>query len=184
MFCLTIKCETVESGHTCRICIRKLCNLSQVIVARLLFVSISYHHGLCEMWKHPCTWAMSFLSSGERERESTNLSHLPVPHINETKIVYYKKEQIFDSQLCPALSDGGQDVEVEVDEDRFPVGTAGGLGCNCLINTLRQPLEVIVDDRMFREELEKKFEDGDQGIIPGDYLQLELPWADIIDLLW
>ena len=37
---------------------------------------------------------------------------------------------------------------------------------------------------MVREELETKFANTNQAIIPGDYLALEAHWADIIDLVF
>ena len=57
-------------------------------------------------------------------------------------------------------------------------------GYNCLIDTLRQMLNIISNTKRVRMELEKKFTTGPGRIRPGDFLELQHHWKDVIDLLF
>ena len=63
-------------------------------------------------------------------------------------------------------------------------GYASGDGCNCLIDTLRQQLKIFANINLVREVLEQKFQDGPAKVKPGDYLELEYHWKDVVNLLW
>ena len=115
----------------------------------------------------------------------SNLSFLPVPHINQANIaVYHQKERISDPRSLPDLSVGGGNVEVVINGNVFSLGSASGDDCNCLINTLRQQLRLIANEKEVRHELNKRHRSGVGQVIPGDFLELEHHWADVIDLLF
>ena len=54
------------------------------------------------------------------EREATNLSFAPVPHMNETKIaVSHQKKLVSDLKFLPDSTGGGWNVEVDVNGNFF-----------------------------------------------------------------
>ena len=79
------------------------------------------------------------------------------------------------------------DKHVLINAIRFEQGTATGVDCNCLIDTLRQCLDIsdrsIIDS--VRYHLEKTFcwRRGSDRVRPGDYLQLNFHWQTVIMLL-
>ena len=71
-----------------------------------------------------------------------------------------------------------------VDDRPYILGGASGVGCNCLIDTLRQKLpDIICNVVLVRHLLEQRHRDRPTRITSGDYLALDTYWEDIIDLL-
>ena len=50
-----------------------------------------------------------------------------------------------------------QNVVIEIDGDRYRMGSASGNGCNCLIDTLRQALDVVCNVDQIRHLLHQKY---------------------------
>ena len=75
-------------------------------------------------------------------------------------------------------------VEVSVDNKMYTQGYASGEGCNCLTDTLRQMLNIISNTKRVRMELDKTCTTGPGRIRPGDFLELQHHWKDVIDLLF
>ena len=79
------------------------------------------------------------------------------------------------------------DRHVRINGVLFEQGTATGVDCNCLIDTLRQCLNIsdisIVDS--VRNHLETTFcvKCGPDRVRRGDYLQLDFHWQIVIMLL-
>ena len=73
----------------------------------------------------------------------------------------------------------GHDVEFHIDGKAFRMGIASGDGCNCLIDTIRQALDIECDVSEVRAHLELLH----RTIIPGDFLELQHHWRSIINLL-
>ena len=71
-----------------------------------------------------------------------------------------------------------------MDNKMYTQGYASGEGFNCLIDTLRQMLNIISNTKRVRMELEKKFRTGPGRIRSGEYLELQHHWKDVIDLLF
>ena len=59
----------------------------------------------------------------------------------------------------------------------YCMGSASGDECNCLIDALRQCLDVIFDVRAVRDLLQQRH----RRLILRDYLELELHWRDVIE---
>ena len=49
-----------------------------------------------------------------------------------------------------------ENVVIEIDGDRYRMGSASGNGCNCLIDTLRQALDVVCNVDQIRHLLHQK----------------------------
>ena len=75
------------------------------------------------------------------------------------------------------------DGTVEVDRTRFRPGGASSESCNCLIDTLRQALELQCDLAPVREHLKTLFRDGPGVVRSSNFLELELHWAQVVDAL-
>ena len=78
-------------------------------------------------------------------------------------------------------SHGAQVVEIE--NNQFFVGQASGDGNNCLIDTLRQKLNLTCSTNSVRSLLRQKFRSGAQQVTESNYLDLELHWWDVITYL-
>ena len=83
---------------------------------------------------------------------------------------------------------GNQNVVVEFDNRSFIKGFASGDGCNCLIETLLaclndNDLRCIADVPWIRQELRRRFRQGENRVTEGNYLDLRNHWTTIIDLI-
>jgi hypothetical protein len=72
-----------------------------------------------------------------------------------------------------------------IDGRRYVPGHASGAANNCLIDTLRQKLNLVgVNVTWIREELRRRFADpGDAYVSATNFLTLDLHWAAVVDLL-
>ena len=86
-------------------------------------------------------------------------------------------------QRIPARWFAGHSVLVRIDDKEFTMGEASGDGCNCLISTLMQCLNMVCKVPRLRSELERLHFGKATHIKPGDYLDLKEHWRDIVDLL-
>ena len=86
-------------------------------------------------------------------------------------------------QRMPARWFAGHSVLVRIDDKEFTMGEASGDGCNCLISTLMQCLNMVGDVPRLRSELERLHFGKATHIKPDDYLDLKEHWRDIVDLL-
>ncbi len=68
-----------------------------------------------------------------------------------------------------------EDSKVNATGD-FIMGEASGDQCNCLIDTLRQQLQLECDVRAVRQFVQ----DRHQTLVRGDYLELQYHWKDVI----
>ena len=75
-------------------------------------------------------------------------------------------------------------LDIIVDGVSFEVGQASGVGCNCLIDTLRQAMGagVVCNVASVRWTLERRHAELFIRIVSGDYLDLD-SWADIVNFI-
>ena len=72
-----------------------------------------------------------------------------------------------------------------VDGRRFRRGYASGRANNCLIDTLRQKLELICNVDWARSQLQVHFsEPGPGQVTAANFLTLDIHWARVVDLLF
>ena len=104
-----------------------------------------------------------------------------VPHMREVSIeVFCNNERVRDAHHVGARGT----IEVCVNGKFYSLGYASGVDYNCLIDTLRQQLGLVSNIQAVRRELERKYRHGPARIKPGDFLELEYHWADVVDLLF
>ena len=77
---------------------------------------------------------------------------------------------------------------VEFDNRSFIKGFASGDGCNCLIETLLACLNdngllCVADVPWIRQELRRRFRQGENRVTERNYLDLRNHWTTIIDLI-
>ena len=77
---------------------------------------------------------------------------------------------------------------VEFSNRSFIKGYADGAGCNCLIQTLLACLNdngllCIADVPWIRQELRRRFRQGENRVTERNYLDLRNHWTTIIDLI-
>jgi len=77
----------------------------------------------------------------------------------------------------------GHRIVIRIEGLDYFVGAASGDGCNCLIDSLRQCLNLICNVSYIRQVLEDRHRGQDSQIEQSDYLQLDLHWRDILELL-
>ena len=65
----------------------------------------------------------------------------------------------------------------------FKLGRASGAGCNCLIDTIRQQLDITADASVVRRGLRELFPSGPNAVGPATYLDLRAHWEAIVRLL-
>ena len=106
-----------------------------------------------------------------------------VPHMNEITVTITCDDALVERAQRRVNWWDGRRVEINVDDSWFVLGKANGDGCNCLIDTLRQCLQLICNVSAVRAALERKHSSRPTAIIPLDYLDLRLYWSDIVDLL-
>ena len=71
-----------------------------------------------------------------------------------------------------------------VEGERFETRGASGVGCNCLIDTLRQKLNLVCNPAWVRERLQIMFhESGPSKVESENYLELDLHWDAVVRLL-
>ena len=73
---------------------------------------------------------------------------------------------------------------VDIDGVRYKAGKASGLGCNCLIDSLRQVLGFAQDAdacRLVRDKLRQKYWRRDASFVgEGTYLYAHEHWEDVV----
>ena len=72
--------------------------------------------------------------------------------------VFYNNTLVRTAGELPTLRYTGGSLEVRVDGQFYTVGYASGDGYNCLIDTLRQKLNIISDTKRVGQELELKYQ--------------------------
>ena len=74
--------------------------------------------------------------------------------------------------------------QVDIDGRRYEAGTADGLDCNCLIDSLRQVLGFAADVdacRQVREKLRQKFSRRDASFVgQSTFLDAHEHWEDVV----
>ena len=71
-----------------------------------------------------------------------------------------------------------------VNEQRYRRGRASGHQNNCLLDTLRQKLGLVVNVEVVRDELQRRFPSGLAFVGKSNYLTLDYHWMAAIDLLF
>ena len=94
-----------------------------------------------------------------------------VPHITQTE--WWREGALV---VIPNAG-GGQDLA-------FSLGQATGAQSNCLIDTLRQALDLVCDVSRVRHMLRSKHPAGPGHVTEFNYLTLDLHWKDIVDMLF
>jgi len=88
----------------------------------------------------------------------------------------------------PPRIPGAHALNVEVDYHRvvfvegyaFQIGRASGEGCNCLIDTVKQLLEVDVPSELVRTDLQREFREGDNKVTRSNFLDFEVHLSAIV----
>ena len=76
-----------------------------------------------------------------------------------------------------------EDDMVIVNDLCYQLGRASGAGCNCLIDTLRQLLDLRCDARAVRNSLRALFPEGPDRVTAQNFLDLRMHWQAIVRLL-
>ena len=100
-----------------------------------------------------------------------------VPHMRETAITCMADGEAMEGLLSPHWWHFYADVYFTVnDVEHLSMGTASGYQCNCLIDTLRQQLQIDCDIRAVREHVQTR-----HPTLPrGAFLELQHHWRDIL----
>ena len=100
-----------------------------------------------------------------------------VPHMRETRITCTAGGLNMEGRLHVNWWRQSNDVRFSVDgEGPFSMGHASGDQCNCLIDTLRQVLDLECDIRAVRAFVQARH----ANLVLGDYLELQQHWRDVI----
>ena len=106
------------------------------------------------------------------------------PHLQHTQILLTVEGQVIERNRRLPGWWNGQELDISVDGIWFVLGRASGKGCNCLTDTLQPNLPTFVCDvALVRAELERRHARSPTAILPLDYLDLAMYWADIIDII-
>ena len=65
----------------------------------------------------------------------------------------------------------------------YKKGQASGAGCNCLIDTIRQKLDITADPRAVRSRLQLLFPRGPDKVTKSNFLDFRAHWAAIVRIL-
>ena len=107
-----------------------------------------------------------------------------VPHMNQVNITISADGAVVEQCQRAVGWFYHQKLEISVDNINFVLGKASGEGCNCLIYTFQKILPTrMFDVRSVRAELERHHAGRPTAIVRGDYLDLDIYWADIIDII-
>ena len=100
-----------------------------------------------------------------------------VPHIRETRITCTADGWEIEGRHSVDWWKQYRDVFFSVNEtNHFSMGKASGDECNCLIDTIRQQLNLKCDIRAVRNYVQARH----PSIAATDYLELQHHWKDII----
>ena len=105
--------------------------------------------------ENPC--CLFFRRSRDAHQDATLGNN--VPHCRgELDIRVLEDEVAVPTGVTPMAADWWKDknVVIEIDGDAYRMGKASGLGCNCLIDTLRQCLNVSCNAAFIRKRLREK----------------------------
>jgi hypothetical protein len=75
------------------------------------------------------------------------------------------------------------DGVVKLNGSFYKKGKASGAGCNCLIDTIRQKLEITADAREVRHRLQALFPRGPNKVTKGNFLDFRAHWEAIVRIL-
>ena len=100
-----------------------------------------------------------------------------IPHMRETHITCVADGSNIGGRRSQQWWRQFHDVRFIVDEtEHFVMGTASGDECNCLIDTLRQQLNLDCDPRAVRAFVQTRH----ATLVHGEYLELQIHWRDVI----
>ena len=107
-----------------------------------------------------------------------------VPHMNQVNITIRVDGAIVEQCQRAVGWSYHQRLDISVNNINFVLGKASGEGCNCLIHSFQKILPTSMFDVPFvRAELERRHAGRPTAIVRGDYLDLAIYWADIIDII-
>ena len=116
---------------------------------------------------------------GSRESHSDAGFSDSVPHMRQVNGVCIADGLVVSGSQRPRWMECYREVHLVSDTAVFALGRASGDGYNCLIDTLRQVLNIVCNVPAVRAALETRI----PSILPGDFLELELHGQAIVDLL-
>ena len=70
-----------------------------------------------------------------------------------------------------------------LDDQAYVIGFASGAQNNCLIDTLRQKLEIIADTKYVRRRLQERFPSGEAQVTNDNFLELQAHWRSVLEFL-
>ena len=107
-----------------------------------------------------------------------------VPHMNQVNITISADGAVVEQCQRAVGWFYHRRLEILVNNINFVLGKASGEGCNCLIHSFQKILPTSMFDVPFvRAELERRHAGRPTAIVRGDYLDLAIYWADIIDII-
>ena len=65
----------------------------------------------------------------------------------------------------------------------YKKGKASGAGCNCLIDTIRQKLDITADSKEVRRQLQVLFPNGQDKVTKSNFLDSGAHWEAIVRIL-
>ena len=119
-----------------------------------------------------------------RERHSDGGLGDNVPHMSQTRIEILKDGTVLQTGriLAPEWWIN-HSIVIRIEGVDYFMGVASGNGCNCLIDTLRQCLNLICNVAYVRQVLEERHRGRNSQIQYMEYLQLDWHWRDVLELL-
>ena len=107
-----------------------------------------------------------------------------VPHMVQTRIQILKDDvAVPTGRPLVAMWWLNHRITVRIESVDYYMGRASGSGCNCLIDTLRQCLNLVCNVSYVRQLLEERHRGQNTHIEHMDFLQLDWHWRDVLQLL-
>ena len=127
--------------------------------------------------------ACEFHDKDREDHKDGNLGN-DVPHMHQMDIEIYKNsEMVSTGRMLDPLWWNEHSIILRIQRMDYIMGSASGAGCNCLIDSLRQSLELVCNVSKVRESLEEIHRGKFSHIDHMDFLQLDWHWRDILQLL-
>ena len=180
----TVSSNASAAASSCRGQVCAQCNFEEDSPECVAFQEL---HGCHKCSKRHCSTKTRMCVFFGRDRFQVPDAQLgdTVPHMSQASVQFYSDGRLMALQRMSAKWwQSYKLVEVSVDNQMYTQGYASGEGCNCLIDTLRQMLNIISNTKRVRMELKNKFTTGPRRIRSGDFLELQHHWKDVIDLLF
>ena len=127
--------------------------------------------------------ACTFYNRGRENHRDGGLGD-NVAHMSQTRIEILKDDETLETgRILAPMWWINHRIVIRIEGVDYFMGAASGDGCNCLIDTLRQCLDLVCNVSYVREVLEHRHRGKNSQIGHMAYLQLDWHWRDVLQLL-